>query len=392
LTPVTVSSDQGPASGSSRPAAALLLVALLVLPLLAIPLGVAALVSSTAAVQTALAACTSPTESVPAAAVTPPSTPAARTTPTDGEGQPGFALPLPGQPRRASLTNPPAPIPERVRALYVAAAAKYVLPWTLLAGIGMAETGHGRTSIPSSAGALGLMQFLPATFAKVGIDGNGDGRADIGDDADSVFSAANYLTISGVTRGPGGVRQALYAYNHADWYVNDVLHYAHAYGGGTVPGDPTTCGTGLGDGNPDPPPLDDDRIATLLAWAAGHVGEPYVYGAAGPHAWDCSSFTRAAYATAGITLPRTARAQRDWLAAGHGHRVPYGQERPGDLVFIDSYLGPNTIGHVMLVWNPTTHTTIEAKSTRSGVGHFTYTPTGHSIFEIWRGGKITDVT
>jgi hypothetical protein len=110
--------------------------------------------------------------------------------------------------------------PATVKALYVAAGTRYQLPWTLLAGIGMEETAHGRTTATSSAGARGLMQFMPATFAAYGVDGDGDGRASITSDADSVFSAANYLTRSGVTKGQDGVRRALFAYNHATWYVH----------------------------------------------------------------------------------------------------------------------------------------------------------------------------
>ena len=108
----------------------------------------------------------------------------------------------------------------------------------------MEETGHGRNNRTSSAGAQGLMQFMPATWRSMGVDGDGDGRADIHNDADSVHSAANYLTKSGVTTGAAGVRRALFAYNHVDWYVNDVLYYAARYGGGTVPGDPNDCGAG----------------------------------------------------------------------------------------------------------------------------------------------------
>src|SRR5665811_1859621 len=113
-----------------------------------------------------------------------------------------------------------------------------------------------RNNNPSSAGALGLMQFLPATWASMGVDGNGDGRVDIRNDADSIYSAANYLTKSGVTKGPAGVRAAIFTYNHADWYVGDVLYYAKAYGGGTVLGDPTDCHiqTGAGNGDPNLPP------------------------------------------------------------------------------------------------------------------------------------------
>jgi hypothetical protein len=146
----------------------------------------------------------------------------------------GFALPPPGQPRRDSLHNPPLPIPPDIHALYTAAAARYGLPWPLLAGIGMAETAHGATTAVSSAGARGLMQFMPATFAAMGVDGDGDGRAEITNPADSVHSAAHYLTRSGVHDGPDGVRAALFAYNHAAWYVNDVLFYAGHYGGGTL--------------------------------------------------------------------------------------------------------------------------------------------------------------
>ena len=304
------------------------------------------------------------------------------------EGGIGFALPLPGTPRRASLHTQPLPIPAPVKAAYVAAADRYAIPWTLLAGIGMAETGHGRITATSTAGAQGPMQFLPATWAAYGVDGTGDGRAVITDPADAVMSAANYLTAAGVTAGPAGVRRALHAYNHADWYVNDVLSYAHAYGGGTVLGDPTDhCGPG-GNGDPDLPPLTDARITAVLAWATTKIGDPYIYGANGPHAWDCSSYTQAAYTQIGITLPRTAAAQRNWLAAGNGTRIPPGQERPGDLVFADTYLGPNTIGHVMIVYDPGDGTSIEAHAT--AVAHATYTrfATSH-IYEIWRPGNIT---
>jgi hypothetical protein len=317
---------------------------------------------------------------------TTPGTPAA-------EGGIGFPLPAPGTPRFASLSNPPLPIPAQIKNLYVAAANKYQMPWTLLAGIGMEESRHGRNNTTSSAGALGLMQFMPATWASMGVDGNGDGRADIRDDADSIYSAANYLTKSGVTKGPGGVRAAIFIYNHADWYVGDVLYYAQAYGGGTVLGDPTDCHieAGAGNGNPNLPPLTNQRVKTILTWVQGHVGDPYVFGANGPNAWDCSSFTQAGYARIHITMPRTAGAQRDWLAAGNGFRVQLGAAKPGDLIFYDSYLGPNAFGHVAMVWDPASQTTIEALDTANGVGHFSYRGgPSHRIFEIWRVGNVAD--
>jgi len=141
-------------------------------------------------------------------------------------------LPAPGTERRASLTNPPTDIPETVLALYQEAAAAHGLPWPLLAGVGMAETNHGRLTATSSAGAQGLMQFMRATFAAYGVDGvdgNGDGRATITNDADSIHSAANYLAALGARQGGDGIRRALFGYNHATWYVNDVLAYAAHY-------------------------------------------------------------------------------------------------------------------------------------------------------------------
>ena len=305
--------------------------------------------------------------------------------PVGVEGGIGFALPPAGTPRLSSLATPPAPIPPRVKVLYVAAAGRYQLPWTLLAGIGMEETAHGGTTATSTAGAQGLMQFMPATFATYGVDGDGDGRASITSDADSVFTAANYLTAAGVTKGETGLRRALFTYNHATWYVNDVLYYAHAYGGGTVLGDPSACPT-AGAGDPTLAPLEAAIVEEVLGWATSHTGDRYVFGANGPNAWDCSSFTQEAYRRAGLTLPRTAGAQRDWLAAGHGTRITPGTERAGDLIFTDSYLGPNAIGHVVIVRDPAHRTTIEAKNPRAGVGTFGYTLTGHAILEIWRPG------
>ena len=311
--------------------------------------------------------------------------------PGDGEGGVGFELPAPSVPRKASLTTPAAPIPERMERLYRQAAREYNLPWTLLAGIGMAETNHDRNTATSCAGARGAMQFMPATFAAYGVDGDGDGRADIGNRADSVHSAANYLVASGVTGGPDGAREALFAYNRADWYVNDVLHYAAAYGGGHVLADPTDCGPGTGIGNPDLPPVSNQRVQTMLAFAGDQAGDGYVLGANGPDVWDCSSLTQAAMARIGVSAPRTAQAQRDWLALGNGFQVPPAQAAPGDLIFYDSYLGPSTIGHVAIVWDPATKTTIDAANPRLGVGHFSYADEmDNTIFQIWRLGSIAD--
>jgi hypothetical protein len=117
-------------------------------------------------------------------------------------------------------------VPGGYFALYRAAAATCPgLRWEVVAAIGQVETGHGTNVKVSSAGAQGPMQFMPATFAAYGVDGGGDGRIDIWDPADSVFSAANYLCANGAG-SPRKLRGAIWRYNHADWYVAMVLRIA----------------------------------------------------------------------------------------------------------------------------------------------------------------------
>ena len=103
------------------------------------------------------------------------------------------------------------------------------LSWKVLAAIGQIESGHGRNVGPSTAGARGPMQFLPATWAFAGVDGDGDGRADIMSAYDAVPAAALYLCRNGAGRGGQSLYNAIYSYNHADWYVKKVLALAERY-------------------------------------------------------------------------------------------------------------------------------------------------------------------
>lgn len=118
-------------------------------------------------------------------------------------------------------------IPQNFLALYQAAATTCPgLPWPVLAAVGQVESGHGSNMGPSSAGAMGPMQFLPSTFAGYAVDGDRDGVADIWNPADAIYSAARYLCANGGGNGPQGLYNALWRYNHADWYVLMVVEVA----------------------------------------------------------------------------------------------------------------------------------------------------------------------
>jgi len=116
-------------------------------------------------------------------------------------------------------------IPAEYEAAYRAAAPSCPgLRWTLLAAVGQVESGHGRNQGPSSAGAIGPMQFMPGTFRRYAVDGDHDGVADPWDAEDAVWTAARYLCATGARGGtPQGTHDALFAYNRAEWYVQLVL-------------------------------------------------------------------------------------------------------------------------------------------------------------------------
>jgi hypothetical protein len=103
------------------------------------------------------------------------------------------------------------------------------LPWTVLAGIGTVETGNGSNVHRSIAGAEGPMQFIPSTWKMYGVDADGDGKANIQDPTDAIFSAARYLCAAGAGRGTKSIDNAIFSYNHAWWYVREVLVFANRY-------------------------------------------------------------------------------------------------------------------------------------------------------------------
>lgn len=107
---------------------------------------------------------------------------------------------------------------------YIAAGEKYGVDWAILAAIHKIETNYStHSTMISTAGAIGHMQFMPETFKAYGVDGDNDGIISPWDVADSIYSAANYLAANGFKNN---IRGAIWCYNHADWYVNNVIQTA----------------------------------------------------------------------------------------------------------------------------------------------------------------------
>ena len=179
-----------------------------------------------------------------AGAVTAPSATGGGTQPLGEEGDGGAQFEPGGAP---TLANPsttiasfgPAPIgvpnfvinsfeiPPFLLPIYQACGTEYGIPWEVLAAINKIETGFGTNLNVSSAGAVGWMQFLPSSWETYGLDANGDGRKDPYNPVDAICAAAHYLKVAG---GQKDLYDAILAYNHADWYAQEVLTYARAYG------------------------------------------------------------------------------------------------------------------------------------------------------------------
>jgi len=118
-------------------------------------------------------------------------------------------------------------IPPFLLSIYQACGTQYGIPWEVLASINRIETAFGTNLNVSTAGALGWMQFIPSTWEMYGVDANGDGRKDPYNPVDAICAAARYLNAAGAQEN---LYDAIFAYNHADWYVDEVLLYAEQYG------------------------------------------------------------------------------------------------------------------------------------------------------------------
>jgi hypothetical protein len=193
--------------------------------------------------------------------------------PQADEPQAGVERPKKKRPRRTRLRNPdgsPAPtnpgfvdalpgpsfttgvpnfvirkfrVPIFLLPIYQAAGIQYGIRWEVLAAINEIETDYGRNLNVSSAGALGWMQFIPSSWRVYGVDANKDGKKDPYNPVDAIFAAGRYLKAAGYEKD---VRRSIFAYNHADWYVDSVMLRARLIAG--VPADLVGSLTGLTEG------------------------------------------------------------------------------------------------------------------------------------------------
>jgi hypothetical protein len=143
---------------------------------------------------------------------------------------PGYTLANPA-PARIGVPNfviDKFRIPPFLLPIYQAAGIQYGVRWEVIAAINEIETDYGRNLNISSAGAMGWMQFIRSSWKTYGVDGNEDGLQDPYNPVDAIFAAARYLRAAGADKD---LRRAIFAYNHADWYVDSVLMRANVIGG-----------------------------------------------------------------------------------------------------------------------------------------------------------------
>ncbi len=240
-----------------------------------------------------------------------------------------------GTPTTSSAST--AQIPPAMLALYQQAAATCPgLPWTILAAIGTIESDNGQSNLPgvhsgaNAAGAEGSMQFEPNTFAAYDqpVPPGGANPPSPYDPTDAVFAAARLLCADGAAGG-ADLSGAVYAYNHSASYVAEVLALAQTYASSPA----TTAETGSS----------DSAGAVAVSWALSQIGTPYVWGGETPGVgFDCSGLVQAAYAVAGLSLPRVAQDQYNTSPK----LAPGAVLAPGDLVFFGGT--PDSIDHVGL--------------------------------------------
>jgi cell wall-associated NlpC family hydrolase len=311
-------------------------------------------------------------------------------------------------------------IPANYLMWYKKVGLQYNIPWTILAGIGTEESDNGQTTLPgvhsgqNGFGAAGPMQIgidgasgdawgggafpgqgvipgssLPVPNGGVATDEDGLGSASVYDPADAIAGAAKYLIAHGFAQSPSG---AIFAYNHAGWYVTAVLNFASSYaaGGFTVsqvqpaPAVTPTSSGGCAGTVLDALHAPNMAVAVAIKFAQEQIGKPYLFGGTGPDSFDCSGLVEMAYRAAGVNIPRTADEQFHF-----GPPVAASAVSPGDLVFFAGADGtPAAPGHVGLVIGK--NTMIEAYATGFPVRVSTFGQPGSPGGE--RAGQVVGFT
>ena len=236
-----------------------------------------------------------------------------------------------GGPSCAASGAPGGSIPAGYGPWLQLAASRYRLGprgFAIVAAIHAVESDFGRSTEPgvssgaNYAGAEGPGQFLASTWATYGVDADGNGVKDPYSVPDSVLATANYLRASGA---PRDWRTAIFAYNHAWWYVEEVLEKAASFGAAVVC--ESLGGAALGDS----PPRSPQRVEAVAGWigsrrlhycwGGGHAPQPGPSPGSGEHCppgtkgLDCSGAVRWLLVLSGFPDPGGLRS--DLLGAAY---------------------------------------------------------------------------
>jgi len=221
-----------------------------------------------------------------------------------------------------------------------------ILSAPLLAAQFYQESGFNPNAV-SNTGAMGITQFEPGTWSTWSSPNDGDGKQNPYNPADEIPAAGRYdcglarqlakvpgdpvaNMLAGYNAGPGAVLAAggIPHISQTEDYVKNIKALEKSFAAPTT----TVAASSV--------------AVQAIKFAYDRLGTPYLYGGTGTAAdngeFDCSGLTQAAYASAGVTLPRVAAEQ--WYAGVH---VPRNELQPGDLVFFATNVNdPSTIEHV----------------------------------------------